>query len=403
MANNIAEIFSLPGLHVHSITTTDTAITLHATSPRRTAECTRCSSLARRVHQRHRRVVNHGYLHDKLILVHVTVRRFKCHSCGRPFTEQLPGIGRRLSTSHCLAKRLHDAAVLSMRAVAQRNGVAPASVLHQLDDIHYEIDWTKQGKRISLGLDEHSLKKQRRMVTTITNLTRGHRSLLTILRNDSKETIMKFLNQIPSEARECITEICIDLRGSFRAAIEEAWPDVNIVADPFHVVQLAGRKVEEVRQVVLSATGNKATVKRALLKPQEKLTTEETQKLDQLWHDTAAFPNLRIAYLTKEKLRDLYRSRSRAVAEKKLTLMLAYLEGVESRPLTVLYGTLVHWHDQILNHFDHDTSNGYTEGVHTKIKMLKRMSYGFTNRDRYRTKMLLGFHPLSAFRIGTLS
>jgi len=33
------------------------------------------------------------------------------------------------------------------------------------------------------------------------------------------------------------------------------------------------------------------------------------------------------------------------------------------------------------------------DGVHTPIKHLKRVSYGFRNRDRYRRKMLLGFLP----------
>ena len=403
MANNIAEIFSLQGLHVHIIETTDAAVTLKAKSPRRTAECTKCGVRAYRVHQYHHRTVNHGYLHDKLILVRVTVRRFKCQLCGKPFTERLTGISRRLSTNHCLATRLHDAAVLSVRLAAQRNGAAPASVLQQLDDLRYEINWNIQGKRISLGLDEHSLRKRRQMVTTITNLTRGKRGLLTILPNDTKDTIVKFLTQVPTEARERITEICIDLRGSFRAAIEEAWPAVNIVADPFHVVQLAGRALEEVRGVVLGNLGRQPHVALVLRTPQEKLTADDRAKLAQLWETTSPWPSLKVAWVVKEKIRDLYRSRNRASAERKFALILAYLAGVESEPLTVLRGTLLRWQEQILNHFDHGTSHGFTQGCHTKIKMLKRLSYGFTNHQRYRTKMLLGFHPLSAFSRSTIN
>ncbi|MBI3251343.1 MAG: transposase, partial [Candidatus Andersenbacteria bacterium] len=85
-------------------------------------------------------------------------------------------------------------------------------------------------------------------------------------------------------------------------------------------------------------------------------------------------------------------------AEKKFNLILAYLEGVESKPLRTLKKTLTEWRPYILNHFDRGTSNGFTEGCHTKIKMLKRMSYGFRNRQRYRNKILLAFHPLSALR-----
>lgn len=398
MANNIAEIFSLQGFAVTVISTTKKTIILEACSPRRTAECPQCGRRTHRIHQYHHRTINHGYLHDKLILVQLQYRRFRCAKCCRPFVEVLPGISRRRTTDYGQQRLLEDAASMSFRATAVRHGVAPTTVSNKVDDIRYEIDWDAQGKRISLGLDEHSLKKQRQMVTTITNLTGGKRSLLTILPDDTKVTIIKFLKKIPAEPQKRISEICIDMRGSFRAAIEEAWPRVNIVADPFHVVQLTGRAVDDVRQVVLSATGNQARVKRALLKPKEKLTDEEHKKLEQLWRDTAPWPSLKIAWMVKEKIRDLYKSRNRTHAEKKFTLILAYLEGVESRPLTVLRGTLIRWQEQILNHFDHDTSNGFTEGCHTKIKMLKRMSYGFNNRERYKIKMLLGFHPLSELR-----
>jgi len=42
---------------------------------------------------------------------------------------------------------------------------------------------------------------------------------------------------------------------------------------------------------------------------------------------------------------------------------------------------------------EHRTTNAYTEGVHTKIKLLKRASYGLRNIEVYVKKMLLGFLP----------
>ncbi|MDP3996892.1 MAG: ISL3 family transposase, partial [bacterium] len=371
MANNIAKIFSLQGLYVELITTTDTTIILGAKGRRLTAECTKCGRRSRQVHQYHRRQVTHDYLHDKLVLVRLTVRRFKCRSCNKPFTEALLGIGRRLSTNHCLTHQLEDAAGASIKSTAERHGKAWASIASLLDDIRWEIPWQKQGKRISLGIDEHSLRKRRQMVTTVTNLTKGQKTVLTILPNDRKDTIMKFLNQVPKDAQGRITEICIDLRASFRSAIEEAWPQVNIVADPFHVVQLAGRAVEDVRSTVLGNMGRETPrVKRALLTPKEKLSEEYQDRLNKLWQTIQSWPHLKIAWQVKEKIRDLYRSRNRESAEKKFQLILVYLEGVESKPLVVLRGTLIRWQDQILNHFDHGTSNGFTEGCHTKIKML---------------------------------
>jgi len=404
MANNIAEVFSLQGLRVQVITTTATTITLKAKSPRRTADCPACGRRTYRIHQNRTRVVNHGQLNDKLILVHLTVRRFLCISCGRTCTESLPGITRRLSTNRCLTHQLQDVAAMSIKGAAQKHHVAWGSVAGLLDDIRYEIPWESLGRQIFLGIDEHSLRRKRQMVTTVTSLKKGKRNLLTILPDDKKVTLVKFLKQVPLTVQGCIWEICIDMRRSFRAAIEEALPSVRIVADPFHVVKLAGEKLEEVRAVVLGNLGRETPrVKRALRTPQEKLTDEDKAKLERLWVMAKPWPNLKLAWQVKEKVRDLYRSQNRSSAEKKLGLILAYLEGIESRPLVTLRKTLAAWQPQILNHFNHGISNGYTEGCHTKIKMLKRLSYGFRNRERYRTKMLLAFHLVSEFSGTTIS
>jgi len=45
----------------------------------------------------------------------------------------------------------------------------------------------------------------------------------------------------------------------------------------------------------------------------------------------------------------------------------------------------------ILNYFHERTTDGFTEGCHTKIKMLKGVSYGLRNVDVYWRKMLLKF------------
>ncbi|MGQ9545621.1 MAG: transposase [Dehalococcoidia bacterium] len=51
--------------------------------------------------------------------------------------------------------------------------------------------------------------------------------------------------------------------------------------------------------------------------------------------------------------------------------------------------TLKHRREPILNYCDKRTTNGFTEGCHTKIKMLKPVSYGLRNVDVYWRKMLL--------------
>ena len=64
--------------------------------------------------------------------------------------------------------------------------------------------------------------------------------------------------------------------------------------------------------------------------------------------------------------------------------------------------TLRRWDREILGYLQYPLSNGYTEechceqseaSCHTKVKLLKRLSYGFRNVEVYIRKMLLGFLP----------
>ncbi|MBI2459555.1 MAG: transposase, partial [Parcubacteria group bacterium] len=65
-----------------------------------------------------------------------------------------------------------------------------------------------------------------------------------------------------------------------------------------------------------------------------------------------------------------------------------------SHYLAALRGTLKKWKRPILNYFKNKTTNGFTEGYHTKIKMIKRVSYGFKNINNYIAKITLAFLPL---------
>lgn len=49
------------------------------------------------------------------------------------------------------------------------------------------------------------------------------------------------------------------------------------------------------------------------------------------------------------------------------------------------------WFDEITNSFNYPWTNGYVEGSHNKIKVIKRTSYGYNNFHHFRIKILLAF------------
>jgi len=99
-------------------------------------------------------------------------------------------------------------------------------------------------------------------------------------------------------------------------------------------------------------------------------------------------------------LRSFYRAKDRCEEEKILERVLIGCETSEDAEMVRWGRTLRRWRKYFLNYFDHRTTNAYTEGVHTKIRLLNRASYGLRNIEVYVKKMLLGFYRL-LFSIST--
>ena len=54
------------------------------------------------------------------------------------------------------------------------------------------------------------------------------------------------------------------------------------------------------------------------------------------------------------------------------------------------------WRGEILNYFDHRVTNGFVEGKNNRIKVIKRMAYGYRNIDNLRMRILLTNNEIAA-------
>jgi transposase len=168
---------------------------------------------------------------------------------------------------------------------------------------------------------------------------------------------------------------------------------VQVLADPFHVIQDAHHRLDEVRRLEQAEAGQ-AIPRWPLLKAAERLTPRQQAQRDAL---LLRYPALAALYRLKEDLRAVFRCATAAEAAQALSRWLVNAEACDHAEGRVWAQTIRRWRAEILAHWQYPRrwTNGFIEDVHTKIKQLKRVSYGFRNRDRYRRKMLLGFLPSS--------
>jgi transposase len=75
------------------------------------------------------------------------------------------------------------------------------------------------------------------------------RQVLALLPDDRLRTVEGFLRQIPQQARDRVRAVSIDLKDAWRKVVQRVLPHAAVVADPFHVIQDANRRVDEARRV----------------------------------------------------------------------------------------------------------------------------------------------------------
>jgi transposase len=194
--------------------------------------------------------------------------------------------------------------------------------------------------------------------------------MLGILRDDRIATLRVFLKKIPSEK---VKEVCIDMKESLRKVVEAVFPKAKVVVDPFHVIADSNRRMDEARRIEQDVRWRRRVriPKKIFLIAGKRLSEEARQKVDKLLD---RYPTLKGFYWAKEKIRELYRQQSREEASEVLDNITFNLRLADDAKLIRWANTVKHWREPILNHFDNGTTNAFTEGCNTKIKVLKRIS-----------------------------
>lgn len=101
------------------------------------------------------------------------------------------------------------------------------------------------------------------------------------------------------------------------------------------------------------------------------------------------FPALRLAPSLGHWLSRWYALRDVQVARPRLRAWLYRVKQAHLTELTGLASTIDRWRQWLLHFFHARLTNGVTEGINTKIKLLKRIAYGLPNFAHIRARILM--------------
>lgn len=397
MNKDFIQLFHLQGLKITGTELIGEKMVIHCHPKKKEAICPSCNKKIATVQKYLKpQRIKHMFWEGNLIELNLTKRVFFCWRCKKknlPYLamDQLPVIPKHKRYSLVYAdqilKGLGSTTFKTQQELAEASFQTVQRILTERIDPFIGI-WPEGEIVVSIGLDCHSFSGQK-MLPTITDIT-NHR-LITILPNDKTNTVRRFLSNIPEPKKKLIEEVCIDMDTAYLKVIKEELPKAKIVVDFFHVVADANKRINDLR-LIIQKTDKVILPKKLLEKPKEHLKSNERAELNNIFK---AYPELGELWRIKEKIRTIHKTPSTALARISYDVLIRQMRISPYPTVKAWTKTLSRWYDGILQYFERHTTNGYTEGVNNKLKVIKRLSYGFKNVDNYIRKAMLSFITIS--------
>ncbi len=357
------------------------------------AVCSTCDTISAQVHDRKERWVRDVPWAGKRCALVIPARRFTCDHCRRPCTERLESVAPRARYTrryeHYLFEQCRGTTI---QAVHRREGLGYKAV----EGVYYRLATQRHGAPTlqavrRLGMDEIALKKGHgQYVLVVSDLDHG--CVLTVLPERTKEALEAYLATWTVDQRAAITDVALDLWEPYHLAVRACLPNAQITADRFHVMKNLNDCVTAARRAIQRGAPEEEKVhlkgcRWLLVKNADDLSDEEQAKLAAIF---AVSPVLQRLHERKEAFRAVFETApDRATALEHLTHWVQDVEASGLPSLTKFVATLRNWWEVILNYFHDRLSSGLVEGLNNKLKLIKRLAYGYRNFAHFRLRVLV--------------
>ena len=372
----------VPGASVIDVSFSGEGVIVTVRLRRRRRVCSRCGQTGRRLHVHGRRVKRwrHLDLGASRCLIECELRRLWCPDCGAQF-EAVPWArpGSRYTRDFedvvaWLAQQMAKTPIAGLLRVAWDT---VGKIVERV--IRDRLDEDRLAGLVAIGCDEISYRRGQRYLTTVADHRTG--AIVWCAPGRNAATLQQFFDLL-GERKQTIRAVSIDMSGGYEKAIRESIPDAEIAFDPFHVVRLAQRAVDQVRRDEWNAHQRSHTPKGrwikgtrwSLLKAPAKQSIDQLALLADVQQANRA---LYRAFLLKEELRLLYQLDDPALAPDHLTAWLAWASRSRLEPFVPLARTIRRHRAGILAAIRLGLNNGRLEGLNSRIRLISHRSFGF--------------------------
>jgi transposase len=366
--------------------------------------CSRCGEPVMEIHDTSMRRVRDLPIGEWDTWLLLPRARLLCPRCG-PTVEDVPWLDRYQRMTKRLAEKIAMLArVLPIKQVAEWFGlnwetvkqIDQRSLVRRLGPIDAQWD----NVRI-LAIDEFAIQRGHRYATVVLDPLR--KRVLWIARGRDQGALTEFFRALGPARCAQLEAVAVDMWAPYAAEIRTHCPQAQLVYDLFHVVAKYGHevidrvRVDETNRVARAAGPGpirhlRRVIKGArwlLLRNREHLTSHADRiRLRELLRVNRA---LFIVYVLKDDLKQLWRFRYPRAARRFWSHWRRRALASRIPALRKFVKILERHLDGILSHCRYPLNTGMLEGINNKIKVIKRMAYGFRDHAYFFLKIRAAF------------
>ena len=361
------------------------------------------------------------FIPEKPAVIKFSGHRFRCCECGETFTEKTPFKYPKTRITTFAARWIVSllGKGLSVSAVQKLTGIHWNTIQRIQENVmvkalseRRQVLREKHYKPTFLAVDEFAIYKGHRYATCVMDLETGE--LIWVGKGRSKKDFVKFFEETDSSFLSEVKAVAMDMNAAYNVLVEKYLPQAKIVYDRYHMQAQYGRDVlgvvrlEEARKhqdssKALKNSSNEMSDKEEKKDIKEKAQAEqraysklknarwtllmnadklETARKISLEAILSEHKNLAVCYAMKEEMSRLFELRDEKAAEEgwKRWFESAKASGIQA--LEKFARLKEKRLPGLIAHAAYPINTGKLEGFNNKIKVAKRIGYGYRN-ERY--------------------
>lgn len=383
--------FSLTELQVHS----DRVQIRLEPEPHTPLICSRCQHPCSQPHDSQWRQIRELPMLGRRVDLQVLIRRVACAHCGVR-VQHVQWLGRHQRVTHRLAQ--------SVAGLCARLAVAHVAELFEL---HWSTVREIDRRALRQRLSELPAAQPRRLVMDEFALHKGHHYASVVLDADtnrvlwiglgrSRAAVRDFFTGLGRQGCQRIEAVAMDMNTAYDLEVRQHCPNARIIYDLFHVVAKYGREV--ITRVRVDAANQlrhdkpaRRVVKQAhwlLLRNPARLQSRQQVHLNEVLQ---ANQSLMTVYVMKDELKALWTAPDAWEWRRRWKQWLAHAHQSQIPSLIRFAQLLKPYWRGILSRVRWPMHTGILEGINNKIKLIKRMAFGYRDSDYFFLKIKAAF------------